>query len=234
MSRGLGILQRRIRYTLNVAEGKELPLRELRRRLGEPDRSNLRRGIRGLLERGLVEESCSGEERRVKLAFWGIVSPLPPPKIPRRVGIHTKLKKAMHALKEAREEERRKLEAEAAEGPRWLGYEHRFVRRRFPGPTQTRILSVLWEYADPLDEGLPVTDVKAIVGGNRSNTRRAIKTLLLRGQLDESEDGERIRLSYSAACWHSLFPPVPVEPIDDERAREILKTHRGVDPARRS
>jgi hypothetical protein len=146
------------------------------------------------LERGLVAESCSGEERRVKLTFWGVVFARPLPKIPRRASIQTKVKEEMRARKEAREEERRRLEAEAAEGPRWIGYEHRFVRRRFPGPTQTRILSVLWEYADPLDEGLPVTVVKAIVGGNRSNTRRAIRTLLLRGQLNESEDGERIRL----------------------------------------
>jgi len=236
MSRGLGILQRRICDTLNAAQGTELPLRELRRRIGEPDRSNLRRGIRGLLERGLVEESYSGRERRVKLTFLGVVFAHPFPRIPRRsrVSIHTRLKEEMRALKEAREEEQRRLEARAANGPRWIGYEHRFVRRRFPGPTQTRILSVLWEYADPLDEGLPVTVVKAIVGGNRSNTRRAIKTLLLRGQLNESEDGERIRLSYSAACLHSLFPPVPIEPIDDKRAREILRTHRGVDLAQRS
>jgi DNA-binding IclR family transcriptional regulator len=234
MSRGLGILQRRICDTLNAAEGTELPLRELRRRLGEPDRSNLRRGIRGLLERGLVEESRSGEERRVKLTFWGVVFAHPLPKIPRRVSIHTELKEEMRALKEAREEERRRLEAEAAEGPRWIGYEHRFVRRRFPGPTQTRILSVLWEYADPLDEGLPATAVKAIVGGNRSNTRRAIRTLLLRGQLNESEDGERIRLSYSAAFWFSYIPPIPIEPIDDERAREILRMHQGAGRARQS
>jgi hypothetical protein len=236
MSRGLGILQRRICDILNAAEGTELPLRELRRRLGEPDRSNLRRGVRGLLERGLVEESRSGEERRVKLTFWGVVFAHPLPKIPRRsrVSIHTKLEEEMRALREAREEERRRLEAEAAEGPRWIGYEYRFVRRRFPGPTQTRILSVLWEYAEPLDEGLPVTAVKAIVGGNRSNTRRAIRTLLLRGQLNESEDGERIRLSYSAARWFSYLPPIPIESIDDERAREILRTHRGVDLAQRS
>lgn len=229
-------MQRRVCDTLNAAEGTELPLRELRRRLGEPDRSNLRRGIRGLLKRGLVEESRSGEERRVKLTFWGVVFAHPLPKVPRRVSIHTKLKEEMRALKEAREEERRRLEAEAeaAEGPRWIGYEHRFVRRRFPGPTQTRILSVLWEYADPLDEGLPVTAVKAIVGGNRSNTRRAIRTLLLRGLLDKSEDGERIRLSYSAALRFSWwFPPMPEEPIDDERAREILKSHHGVNHARR-
>ena len=60
MSRGLGSLQRGICESLAAAEGHELLLRELRRCLGEPDRSNLRRAIRGLLERSLVEESHSG------------------------------------------------------------------------------------------------------------------------------------------------------------------------------
>lgn len=122
-----------------------------------------------------------------------------------------------------------------AKGPRWIGYERRFVRRRPPGPTQTRILSVLWEYADPLDGGLPVTAVKAIVGGNRSNTRRAIRTLLLRGQIDESEDGDRIRLSYANARWFSWFLPlIPEDPIDDRHVRTVLKRHQGANPARRS
>ena len=99
---------------------------------------------------------------------------------------------------------------------------------------QQRILYLLWEYSDTLEEGLPVTAVKEIVGGDRSNTRRAIRTLLLRGNLDESEDGERIRLSYSTARWFSYIPPFPIEPINDERAREILRTHHGEDLARRS
>jgi uncharacterized membrane protein len=74
MSRGLGVLQRRVCEVLDAAEGNELALRELRRRLGEPDRSNLRRAIRGLLERGIVEELRVGGERRVRLASWAHVS----------------------------------------------------------------------------------------------------------------------------------------------------------------
>lgn len=236
MSRGLGILQRRVCEVLYAVEGNELSLRELRCQLGEPDRSNLRRGIRGLLKRGLVEELRVGEQPRVKLSFWGVIFAHPLSRIPHRsrVSPRIKLRREIRMLEKAREEEQRRLEAEEAKGPRWIGYEHRFVRRRLPGLAQTRILSALWEYADPLDAGLPVTAVKAIVGGNRSNTRRAIRTLLLRGQLDESEDGERIRLSYSAASWFSLFPPLPEEPIDDDHAREILRRHRGVNLVRRA
>ena len=227
-------MQRRVCEVLYDAEGYELPLREIRRRLGQLDRSNLRRGIRGLLQRGLVKEVLS-EERHLKLTRRGVLGQRPLPKIPPpRVSIRTRMREELRAMREAREEERRRVEAEMAKGPRWVGYEHRFVRRRSPGPTQDRVLSVLWGYADPLDEGLPVTAVKAIVGGNRSNTRRAIRTLLLRGEIDETEEGERIRLSRSNALWFSWsLPPILKEPIDDRHARAVLKRRQGANPARR-
>ena len=66
-------MQRRICDVLYASENGELPLRELRRRLGEPDRSNVRRAIRGLLEREIVEESGSGGQRRVSLTVWGYI-----------------------------------------------------------------------------------------------------------------------------------------------------------------
>jgi CP family cyanate transporter-like MFS transporter len=75
MSRGLGDLQRRVCEVLYVDGDGELPLRELRRRLGDPDRSNLRRAIRGLLERGMVEEqSGPGGEQRVALEVWTYIA----------------------------------------------------------------------------------------------------------------------------------------------------------------
>ncbi|MDP9487109.1 MAG: hypothetical protein M3Q49_15210 [Actinomycetota bacterium] len=66
------------------------------------------------------------------------------------------------------------------------------------------------------------------MGGDRSNTRRAIRTLLSRGRLEESEDGKRIRLSPSAARVFSfgLFPPMPGEPVDDAHAKAVLRRHR--------
>jgi hypothetical protein len=218
-------LQRHVHDVLYGAEGHELPLRELRRRLGEPDRSNLRRAIRGLLRRGLVEESHVGGERSIKLTFWGALSAHPLPKIPRRprVSIHTQVREEMRKLQEARKEERRRLEAE---GPRWIGYEHRFVRNRPLGQTQMRVLSVLCEHSDPWYEGLPVTAVKALVGGDRSNTRRAIRTLLLRRMLDESEDGERIRLSFSSALKFSARVLLRDGPMSVEHARAILIAHQ--------
>jgi hypothetical protein len=71
VSRGLGVLQRGICEVLYAAEDNKLPLRDLRRRLGEPDRSNLRRAIRGLMEREIVAESRLGGKRHVVLTFWG-------------------------------------------------------------------------------------------------------------------------------------------------------------------
>jgi hypothetical protein len=136
---------------------------------------------------------------------------------------------------EAREEERRRQEAEEAAsssspavGPSRDGHEHGSGRRRPQGPTQNRVVYVLWKYAEPVDEGLPVSTLKAIVGGDRSNTRRAIRTLLLSGELEESEDGERVRLSRSAVSrFSSLSPPTLEDPLDDERAAKILRAHRG-------
>jgi hypothetical protein len=122
------------------------------------------------------------------------------------MSIRARLREELRALQDAREEEeRRRLETEAAAspsiaaGPSGVDHEHISGRGRSPGPNQRSVLYVLWKYADPVDEGLPVGAVKAIVGGDHSNTRRAIRTLLRRGELEESEDGERVRLSRSAA-----------------------------------
>jgi hypothetical protein len=66
-------LQRRVCAVLYTADDQGLAPRELRRRLGEPDRSNLHRAIRGLLRREIVEESGSGGERRLALTVWGYI-----------------------------------------------------------------------------------------------------------------------------------------------------------------
>jgi hypothetical protein len=244
MSRGLGKLQRRVCEVLYAAAGHQLPLRELRRQLGEPDRSNLRRAIRSLLGRGLVEEARSGGKRRVGLTSSGLLSMRPPPvRDLQRPPIHIvrpSLREHLRALVEAwHQEERRRQEAEVAAlaSPTVDSSrdddEHSSGRRRPPGPTQKRVLYVLWKHADSVDEGLPVGTLKAIVGGDRSNTRRAIRTLLLSGELEESEDGNRVRLSRSAASRFSSLSPPPLEdPLDDERAAKILRAHRGDGPTR--
>jgi hypothetical protein len=251
VSRGLGSLQRGICESLAAAEGHELPLRELRRRLGEPDRSNLRRAIRGLLERSFVEESHSGSSsgggRRLALTSSGLLRMRPPPPVHplyrSRMSIRVQLREALRALQEAREVEESQTKAAAsaspvasaspAAGPSGGDHEHISRRGRSPGPNQRSVLYVLWKYADPVDEGLPVGTVKAIVGGDRSNTRRAIRTLLRRGELEESEDGKRVRLSRSAAFrFSSNSPPTLEHPPDEVRAAKILKARQDGGPTR--
>ena len=189
MSRGLGGLQRRVCEALEEAEGNGLPLRELRRRLGDPDRSNLRRAIRGLLERGIVEEFESGGELRVKLTYWCYVSAGARPEEVLRPG-----------------EAVRVWRGSTDEGTQWFGYEHLAARRRPLGESQRLVLAALRENADPLEEGLPVAAVRAAVGGDRANTRRATRSLLLRGLLEESGDGGRVRLSLRGAFAAPSLP----------------------------
>jgi hypothetical protein len=189
MSRGLGLLQRRVCEALEEAEGHELPLRELRRRLGDTDRSNLRRAIRGLLKRGIVEEPPSEGEPSVALTDWGYVSAGARPEVILRPG-----------------EAVRVWKGSTDEGTHWFGYERRPVRNRPLGESQKLVLVALRENADPLEEGLPLAALKAAVGGDRANTRRATRSLLLRGLFEESGDGGRVRLSLPDAFGASSLP----------------------------
>jgi hypothetical protein len=85
-----------------------------------------------------------------------------------------------------------------------------------------------------LEKGLPLTAVKAMVGRDRSNTRRVIRTLLENKSLAELEGGERLRLSSRIVSYFSFVGPerVPPAPVDDERAEEILRAHEGTRPTR--
>ncbi len=237
MSRGLGSLQRCVCETLasvgsaSSEENLALSFRELGQRIGEPDRSNLHRGVAGLLRRGLIEEDWSRGERRFRLTFWGdLRTHLEAEK--RRRTVPSRPRRATRREREraaVSDEEPREPGAEAQERTVWVSHEpRRPVRVRPPSEMYKRILSVLWEYAKPWNVGLPVAIVKEIAGGDRSNTRRVIRTLLQQGKLEESEDGKRIRLSRSAAYVYSYapLPLTPDEPVDDEHAKAVLRRHR--------
>lgn len=209
MSRGLGGLQRRVCEVLHAAGDGELPLRELRRRLGDPDRSNLRRAIRGLLERGIVEEEVDpGGEQRVALEVWTYIAMGDRPAFlavrpdPAKGGAG----RPGGAAEDAPEPVRRRQLPGRPGRPGWFRYEPSFARDRPLGETQRAILGALHRHAKPPQEGLPVTFVKMLVGADRSNLRRATRTLLLRGLLEESEGGERVRLSPSGALAASSLP----------------------------
>jgi DNA-binding MarR family transcriptional regulator len=208
MSRGLGDLQRRVCEVLYAAGDGELPLRELRRRLGDPDRSNLRRAIRGLLERGMVEESDLSGEQRVALEVWTYIAMGDRPAFlaVRPDPTHGGAGRPGGAAEDAPEHVRRRPLPGRPGRPGWFRYEPSFARDRPLGETQGAILGALHRYAKPPQEGLPVTSVKTLVGADRSNLRRAIRTLLLRGLLEESEGGERVRLSPSGVLAASSLP----------------------------
>jgi hypothetical protein len=96
VSRGAGRAQRRALHALWNDEGRRaagMPLAEVRRAIGA-DRSNARRAIRGLVERGLIVEVTDDEGvRRVKLTGGALLAfvvaqrgaePLTPERVPGR------------------------------------------------------------------------------------------------------------------------------------------------------
>jgi hypothetical protein len=107
-------------------------------------------------------------------------------------------------VKDGPEAVRRGPRGRTGRSQRWVRYEHRFVRNRALGEMQRRVLGVLQQSTEPGEDGPPVTLVKEIVGIDRSNARRAIRTLLMRGLIEESEDGRRIRLTFLGAFARAL------------------------------
>jgi predicted transcriptional regulator len=202
----LGPLQHRVCDVIDAAEDQEVPLRELRRRLGEPDRSNLRRAIRGLLERGILVEFFRREEPHVAFAvkdYFGI-SMWPASGNPTAFADTGNSENERAVRKEWPVSASRRPSVRAARKQRCVRYEHRFVRNRALGETQMRVLAALQESSEPGENGLPVTVVKGIVGADRSNARRAIRALLMRGLIEESEDGRRVRLTALGAFTRAL------------------------------
>ncbi len=212
------------------AEG--LPLTALRPALG-PDRSNGRRVIRSLFERGAVEWVTNPDtgERRLKLEFWACIAavlkrePLDDEPDPiEEAREHRRQVEA--ALADIRAEEREKRRALAARESLWEEPGRPSSRRSSPGPNQLRVIGVLVRYADDPQMGLPRSVVRQIacVVGEKANILRAVRDLTRRGTLQKSKDGERLRLT----DWRTtslLIQHVPLmldPPLDDEKAEAIL------------
>ena len=239
MSRGLGALQRNILDTLDGAEGRELPVRELRRRLQGFNRSNTRRAVRGLLCRGLLEEIGEGVGSRLSVTFSGalvasyVLSRPPYKRTEKQPDCLKELRRKYDELwawvVECRREARRLRQEKRALFPVWVGYPYRPARS--PGHTQRKYIRVLWEHADPLDAGLAVPALKRVVGGDRSNARRAIRGLLQYGYLDQTPDGERLRISegllndYAGMMYPEAFVRLLADAPDKRWARQVLCEH---------
>ena len=210
-----------------------LPLSALRPVLG-PDRSDARRVIRSLVERGDAEWTTDPEtgERRLKLAFWTLVSALAkrePPDEPEPDSIEEarerwiELREAVRAARAEEAEERRRVEALWEEPGRPS-------RRRSPGPHQRRVIAVLVRYAEDPQMGLPAAAVRRIayegsVPGEKANVLRAVRSLVRSGTLQRSKDGERLRLVDWRTPLLRRHVPLTVDPpLDDSKAEAVLET----------
>jgi hypothetical protein len=196
MSRGLGRVQKRIVAVLAADEGslrEGMTRDELGARIGaEEDRSNVRRAIRTLIGRGHVEVIKGDDGReRLKLEFLTAVAATMPPAELRVDPLAEFKARRVKFIEQARE---RALERERVRKEAIARHRRRrpLRRRRRLGPVQRRILSVLRQGIDGEFRALETTYLKSLVGGDRSNLRRAIWGLLERGYIVErTVDGRR-------------------------------------------
>lgn len=195
--RGPGYLQRRIVGLLVEADGHALAVADLRRGLGDPDRSNLRRSVRALIRRGSVEEVEVEGRRAVELTEWGLLAATldGPQEEPDPLAEVRELWREENRLLDERR--KRRAEREAL----WAPPRNDFERWSYPGPVQQGVIAALREHAEPPEEGLPKVEVKRIVGGDAANTRRAIRSLLTRGVIQQTHDGEHLRLPPGSLWW---------------------------------
>ncbi len=213
------------------ARAEGLPLAALRPALG-PDRSNGRRVLRSLFERGAVEwvlDPCTGE-RRLKLTFWTCIAAMmkrePMDDEPDPIEEAREHRRQVEAaLADIRAEEREKRRAlREAEGL-WEEPGRPSSRRSSPGPNQLRVIAVLVRYADDPQMGLPRSVVRQIacIVGEKGNILRAVRDLTRRGTLQRSRDRERLRLTdWRTPLLRHHVPLLVDPPLDDEKAGAIL------------
>jgi hypothetical protein len=221
-------LQQRILFVLEGA-GEGLFPYEIRRELGasSSDRSNVRRAIRGLIDRGLVDEDHGrlvltlGGSLRAHSLLEGPCDDDVPDALEEGRERRRDVEAAMAVLR-AENEERRQVHREME--ALWDKSGCSFERRRFPGPNQLRIIAVVVRYAENPQLGLPKGAVWRIAGGKKANMLRAIRTLIRQGRLEQTKDGKRLRLAGWAMSWVWEYTQDVVEPpLDDANALVILE-----------
>jgi len=199
VSRGLGPVQLKILDVLgeNLPEGA-LIVGELNAALGG-DRSNTRRAVRGLLRRDLVEEVEDAEGHKpIRLTNFGVLFSMPPPAISTKSPTYR-----------SKEWERRHptvgRRPDRAPAKQNLSGSSSPPRVRAPGSIERLILGVLWEHPGSRRAGMPVRELKVLIVDDRSNIRRAIRNLLRRGWIEESDDGRHLRLTYRGYFFAQMF-----------------------------
>lgn len=78
------------------------------------------------------------------------------------------------------------------------------------GPTQRRLLAIISQGVDGEFVAFEISYLKSLVGGDRSNLRRAIRGLLRRNLIRERIEGGR--RYYALTLWGCLFG-VPLDPV---------------------
>ena len=226
MSRGLGKRQREIVLTLAGGDMSGLPPSRIREMIGRHDRPNVRKSIRRLEERGIVERDGG----LAKLTLWGA---LVAGGLRWRAGRDARLEEESNREKELAEEFRAAVDAEledirgrrkAEEG--WEKPPPRYERRRSPSKNQRRLLAVLARYAADPQRGLPARAVREISDiPDKGNTTRAVRALTERAILQRSKDGNRLRIAAwrDPLLWRFASPTYIEPPLDDERAKQVLE-----------
>ncbi len=192
-----------------------MTVREIKASVGG-DRSNLRRARRALQSRGLIEETDDvGGERGVRLTFVGSLMVMPPlAEEPDPLHELRALRKKAEDQHRAPSAKRRRARQEAARASRT-----RRGRRLRLGRTQELVLAVLAQGIGGEFRALETSYLKSLVadqGGpaDKSNLRRAIRTLLELGYLEERTVDDR---RYYDLSLFGFIRSVPLDPATAPR-----------------
>ncbi len=211
-----------------------LTLAELRPALGK-DRSNAKRAVDSLIERGDLERVTTNPETteppRYKLNWLACVGAMmkaePLADEPDPLGeAREHWREVDAALDEIRARRGEKRRALAAREDLWEEPARPSSRPRPPGPNQNRVIAALVRYAPDPQMGLPTGAIRRIAreGGDKANVLRAVRSLVRSGILERSRDGERLRLSQWRLPWRwGHAPDVADPPLDDTKAEAVLQ-----------
>lgn len=92
---------------------------------------------------------------------------------------------------------------------------------------QRQVMDVIYDKQEG-SEGLDVSDLNRILGGDRSNTRRAVRGLVRRGMVSEVSNtgGERSVLLTQEGWLISVLIRTPLPPLEPEPVSEALRKMR--------
>lgn len=222
MSRGLGRTQRTIVQALEGAES--LWPSELRRCIGSchGERQNVRKSVRGLVDRSLVEEDAKGRLRFTERGRLILMLEELDEEERREREEKRHNDEAWAAFGAAlKEVTRRKFHRKEEEDALWVDGRRPIKRRRWSF-AQYHMLEIVREHADPPQRGMEVREVKKLTGGDRSNLRRVIRSLCYRGELQESVDKKSVRIG-PGSFWAVMEGYYKIEPASADEALEILR-----------